>query len=126
MVVHEGKVLVARRSPDAHLGGLWEFPGGRVESGEDVVAAARRELREETGLYASEIEPLVTAVYDYPDRLLKFHAFLVRDPRGEVVIERGREWAWVAPDDLERLEMPPANLQIKRALRWRLSPGSDA
>jgi 8-oxo-dGTP diphosphatase len=111
-----GKILVARRAEGAHLGGLWEFPGGKVEPGEGASAAARRELAEETGLKAVEIEPLVTTSFNYPDRFLEIHAWLAADPKGDVRMDGDRQWAWVAPDELQNLEMPPANGPILRAL----------
>jgi 8-oxo-dGTP diphosphatase len=118
-----GRVLVARRTEEQHQGGLWEFPGGRIESGEEPADAARRELEEETGLRATGVEPLVVVVHDYADRPLRFHVFVAREPEGEVRLDRSREWTWVAPAELEALEMPEANRQMLRALRWRL-PGS--
>jgi len=118
--VRGGRVLVARRAADAdHLPGVWEFPGGKVESGETPESAARRELLEETGLVANDLEPLTTAVFDYPDRLLRFHAFVAHDPDGDVRV-RDREWAWVLPGELDPAGMPPANGPIVRSLRWRL------
>ena len=120
VAVRSGRVLVARRASDAeHLPGLWEFPGGKVAPSEEPVAAARRELAEETGLRAGALEPLTVAVFDYPDRMLRFHVFLARDPEGEV--DTGaRTWSWVEPSELDTLAMPPANVAIVRALRWRL------
>ena len=63
--VREGRALVRRRPAGSHLAGCWEFPGGRVEPGEEPLAAARRELAEETGLRADSWEPLVLVVHDY-------------------------------------------------------------
>ena len=119
LAVRDGKVLVARRDAASHQGGLWEFPGGRVETDEEPQGAAVRELREETGLTGGSAEPLLVFVHDYPDRRLRFHAFLVRGPAGEPVTG-DRPWAWVALSELERLPMPPANRSILRALAWRL------
>lgn len=118
--VRAGSCLVARRAPDAHLGGLWEFPGGKIAPGESPADAARRELAEETGLTAHTLEPLVVVVHDYTDRSVRLHSFLARDPEGEVSVEAGREWAWVSREELEAFEMPVANTAIVRALRWRL------
>lgn len=111
-------MLVARRPDDAHQGGVFEFPGGRVEPGEEPEAAARRELREEIGLVGGALEPLLVFVHDYPDRRIRFHAFLVREPEGEPSTG-GRPWAWVAIDALAGVPMPPANRSIVRALAWR-------
>ncbi len=119
IAVRAGAVLVARRTPDEHLGGLWEFPGGKIRSGEDPSDAAQRELREETGLLGGRLEPLVVVVHDYPDRAVRLHAFVVRDPDGEISID-GRTWEWASRDRLADLEMPAANAAILRALEWRL------
>ena len=113
-------VLVARRAKAQHLAGAWEFPGGKIETGEDPAQAALRELREETGLTADAAEPLLVFVHDYPDRRLRFHAFVVTDATGDVVTDGGRAFSWVAPASLDALTMPEANRAILRALRWRL------
>ena len=113
--LREGKLLVARRPGGVHLEGCWEFPGGKIRPGEDPETAARRELEEETGLRAGELEPLVIVVHDYAEMPLRFHVFLAREARGEP----RREWAWKSYAELKQLDMPEANRQMLRALRWR-------
>ena len=115
------RILVARRGSDAQLAGLWEFPGGKVDPGESPPEAARRELREETRLDGGAIEPLGLFVHEYPDRRVRLHAFIVREPEGTVETDGGREHAWHSLPELEELEMPEANAAILRALRWRVS-----
>ena len=95
------------------------IPGGKIEPGEEPAEAARRELEEETGLLAPSLEPLVVVVHDYVDRPLRFHVFLSLESQGEVRLDEEREWGWKTRDELERLDMPEANRQMLRALRWR-------
>jgi len=120
IAVRGGRVLVTRRPAGRHAGGVWEFPGGKVEDGEAPADAARRELREETGLVAATLEPLTVAVFDYPDRLLRLYAFLAPDPAGRLAIEGGHEHDWRPAGELREDEFPPANGPILRALQWRL------
>jgi len=122
--VREEKCLVARRAEGLHLAGYWEFPGGKVEAGEDPAESARRELTEETGLRAGRMEPLVVLVHDYVEKPLRFHVFLARDLQGEVRMDTRRDHAWKSYEELLELKMPEANLQILRALRWRLQDGA--
>jgi 8-oxo-dGTP diphosphatase len=118
--LREGRVLVARRLAGLHLAGQWEFPGGKLGAGEDPESAARRELREETGLRAGALEPLVVVVHDYADRRLRLHVFLAPDPEGRIRIDEAREWAWIGYEELCELPMPEANRQMVSALGWRL------
>ncbi len=117
----DGKLLVARRAAGSPLEGAWEFPGGKVEPGEEPATAAGRELEEETGLVARDLEPLLVLVHEYPERSVRLHVFLVREPRGRVCMDRPREWAWKSLAELSQLEMPAANVRILGALRWRVA-----
>ncbi len=91
-----------------------------MEPDEEPEAAALRELREETGLIADDAEALLVFVHDYPDRRLRFHAFVVTSATGAIAIDGDRSFQWVAPSSLQELPMPEANRAILRALQWRL------
>jgi 8-oxo-dGTP diphosphatase len=118
--VRGGRVLVTRRAEGLHLAGYWEFPGGKVEAGEEPAAAARRELEEETGLVARELVSLSIFVHEYTDRPIRFHVFIARDPEGQIRIDGAVEWAWKRLAELRGLRMPPANAQMIGALSWRI------
>jgi len=118
--VRDDRVLVARRGEGLHLAGHWEFPGGKIEKGETPAEAARRELAEETGLVADELEPLAIVVHDYAEAPLRFHVFLAREYEGEPRLGGPRRLTWVGLDELATMRIPEANRQMLRALRWRL------
>ncbi len=116
----DGKLLVARRAAGSPLEGAWEFPGGKVEPGEEPATAAGRELQEETGLRALDLEPLLVLFHEDPECSVRLHVFLVRQPAGEVSLDGPRAWAWKSLTELSKLEMPAANARILRALHWRV------
>lgn len=116
----EGKILLAQRHPDAHQGGLWEFPGGKVEAGESVQGALERELQEELGIRVLHCEPLIQVRHHYPDRSVLLDVWEVLDHSGEPHGNEGQPLAWVEPHQLGAAggyPLPAANLAIVKALR---------
>jgi len=110
------EVLLTRRPGHVHLGGLWELPGGKVEPSETPIAAAARELLEETRLIVAESDlvPLATAMHDYADRSVRLHAFAVRVPPDATV--ECVEHAWTPLTSLRLVKFPAANRPITDAL----------
>ncbi|MFM7133206.1 MAG: NUDIX domain-containing protein [Planctomycetota bacterium] len=124
----EVEILVARRHAGAVRGGLWEYPGGKIEPGEAPAAAAVRELREETGVGPDAIlgapEPLgIFSEFDPGERrekAVRLHAFLVEaSPSAAPVPSGAAEVAWVAPARLAELPFPKGNAGINALLRVR-------
>lgn len=113
----EGLVLIARRPEDKHQGGLWEFPGGKVEAGESVEAGLARELREELGIRVDQARPLIQIRHDYPDRQVLLDVWEVTAFSGEPHGAEGQPLAWVAPRELPNLAFPAANIPIVTAAR---------
>jgi 8-oxo-dGTP diphosphatase len=113
-----GRVLVARRASGKPWAGYWEFPGGKQEAGESRLQALRRELREELGIEVSGATPLIRLPPE-PDAALPvvLDVWRVTAYGGTPAGCEGQTVAWVTPDELDRLPMPPANRIIRRAGR---------
>ena len=115
----DGRVLIAKRPEGKQLAGLWEFPGGKVESGERPEGALIRELREELGIEVTEscLAPFVFASHAYPDFHLLMPLYLCRRWSGVVVAHEHSALAWVKPAKLADYEMPPADAPLVAWLR---------
>ncbi len=112
-----GRVLIARRHAHAHQGGLWEFPGGKIQPGEDIRAALRRELREELDIELGAARPLIRIPHAYADRRVLLDVWYSRDFSGVPWGREGQEVKWVAPEYLHDGDFPAANRPIIRAVR---------
>lgn len=116
-VVHrDGLWLVAQRHPDVHLGGLWEFPGGKCEPNESAEAAALRELREECGIEALAERVLPELRHDYGERIIELTPVLCRWTAGEARPLESVQCRWVSLTELHQLEMPAMNAEILHEL----------
>jgi 8-oxo-dGTP diphosphatase len=117
-IVRDGRVLAARRGPGMSLPGAWEFPGGKVEAGEDDAAALRRELVEELGIPVDVGPFLASAVHDYPHvsiELVLLAATTAADPRP---LEHD-QIRWLSADELMSVEWAPADVPLlAAAARW--------
>jgi mutator protein MutT len=111
-----GRILIARRRAGGHLGGLWEFPGGKRQAGEAPEAALVREIREELDAVVSVGELLEDVRWTYPEKTarLRFYRCTVA---GEPRAAEGQEIAWVSPGELDGFEFPPADAGLVSRLR---------
>ncbi len=113
----QGEVFIARRAADAHQGGLWEFPGGKVEAGETTPQALVRELREELAIEVQACEPLIQIRHRYPDKSVLLDVYRVSAFSGDARGNEGQPVRWVAPAQLENFAFPAANIPIINAIR---------
>jgi mutator protein MutT len=119
LVFREGKLLITQRSPDSHLGGLWEFPGGKREAGETFEECLRRELEEELGIEVEVGELLESIDHVYPERSvhLKFFvcAWRVNEPRKLFC----HDFAWITREQLAQYPFPAADERLLEMLTGR-------
>ncbi len=106
------RILLTRRPMDRHMGGLWEFPGGKVRDGEAPTRALVRELVEELGVSVEVGDPITFAVHEEPGMriLLLFYAATIVD--GEPRPREGQAIAWVPRTELDRYPTPPADAAL--------------
>jgi len=112
-----GKILIARRADNQHQGGLWEFPGGKVEEGELVQVALARELHEELGIVVTTARPLIKIQHDYPDKQVLLDVWEVSAFTGDAQGLEGQPLKWVSARELANYDFPEANKPIVAAAR---------
>ena len=112
VIRREDKVLMGLRPQSGSLAGLWEFPGGKIEAGEQPEAALYRELKEELGINA-EIGPLLfAAAHSYEEIGVILLFYQVNFWTGQPSTQHHSELKWVTGDELKRLDLPEANKNI--------------
>lgn len=110
-------VLLTQRPEGAHLEGYWEFPGGKVEEGEDPRDAVVRECREEIGLDLRVIDILDVAWHRYREKDVLLLFYDCRVEGGELRHAGVADSAWVEPADLDRYELPPPDMRLIEKLQ---------
>ena len=119
VIWRDGRVLIDKRRPEGLLGGLWEFPGGKVEPGESPETAVKREVGEELGITVRVDRPLATVDHAYSHFRVRIHAFECAHLSGEPKCITCTDLKWVRLGDLGRYAFPAANNRIIEALRSR-------
>lgn len=118
VIERDGRILIARRPAASHLGGLWEFPGGKRYPGESPEAALVREIREELDAAVAVGELLDTVDWAYPDKTVRLSFFRCA-LEGDARPAEGQEIAWVKPAELSAYEFPPADAGLVGRLSSR-------
>lgn len=114
LVDTDGRVLLGQRPAGKPMAGLWEFPGGKVETGERPEQTLIRELKEELGIVVNEacLAPLTFASHSYPDFHLLMPLYVCRRWEGTVTAREGQRLAWIRPNRLKEYPMPPADVPL--------------
>jgi A/G-specific adenine glycosylase len=121
IVCRDGLVLICRRRRQDHLGGYWEFPGGKVEAGEAIGKCLERELREELDIVAELVVSLPPIEHDYADIRVRLHPFLCAYKSGDPKALGCDELRWITPAQLRDYPFPPANADLLNAVMIHLS-----
>ena len=122
VIRRRGRYLVTQRTAGRHLGGLWEFPGGKRHPGESLEACLRRELREELGVDARIGERIDSVPWTYPESRVVLHFFWCTMTGQEAEAREGQPIRWVTPRELGRLPMPPADAGLVARLAAGATP----
>jgi len=118
LLFHEGRLLICQRSPDGQFPNQWEFPGGKIELGEDPKEALRRELREELGITAEIGAEVWRTEHQYPGHPpLRLLFYFVQSYSGEVENRVFQQVLWAAPQDLPQYDFLEADRPLIEKLR---------
>lgn len=108
-------ILIAKRPAHVHMGGLWEFPGGKLEPGETAKRALIRELHEELGVVVEAAQPLIQISHEYVDKSVHLDVWVVSKFSGRAEGREGQEVRWVSANQLRQFDFPAANFPIVNA-----------
>jgi len=117
VVIEDGRLLIAHRFPHVHLPDLWEFPGGKIQPGEDPEGCAVREVAEELSIQVEVLSFLLRRPYDYADRRVDIWFYVARRVAGSPRAVGCQEWRWVRPEELASYPLPDASEPVVAALR---------
>ncbi len=116
IIRQDDKILIAQRFDDAHQGGKWEFPGGKVEKGESLEVALIREIKEELGISIRVVKLTDEITHTYPDRIINLHFYESEILEGVPSAIECADIKWVKVKDLNLFEFPPADLELIKNL----------
>ena len=117
LIFRSGKILIAQRHAGAHLGGLWEFPGGKLETGETFEQSLARELHEELGVEVFVDRLFETVTHAYPEKTVHLKFFLCRLARGEPQPLGCAALRWVSRSELDHHTFPAADAGLLENIR---------
>ncbi len=121
LIDSDGRILISERPAGKNLAGFWEFPGGKIESGETAEDALVRELNEELGILVdkSAMEPVSSVSFDYPDFHLQMPLFACLRWQGVPAGREGQKTAWADVADIAKsYPLPPADKELIEDLRF--------
>ena len=116
-IIREGDRVLAMQRGYGEFEGMWEFPGGKIEPGEEHEVALKREIREELAVDVAVGERICTVEYDYPTFHLTMHCYICSIEKGVVELLEHKSARWLAHDELDSVEWLPADVSVVNSLR---------
>lgn len=117
IIEKENKILITKRNLKKSQGGLWEFPGGKIEEGETKQEALKREIKEELDLDIEVYEQVTEKVHHYPDKDINLISFKCKIISGELKLIEHEEYKWVLPGEMSQYEFAEADKWIVENIR---------
>ncbi len=122
-VIQQGeRVLIVRRGPDQKQAGYWEFPGGKLESGETYSQCIEREILEELGLVIETGDLVATSDFEYPNGSIRLIGIRANIKRGSLILSVHDQYEWALPSELRNFNLAPADIPIANEIQ-RLTSG---
>ena len=119
-IIRKGtKFLIARRAQDKHLGGYWEFPGGKIEEGETPQECLKREIEEELGITIKVGPFFMENEHHYRDKIIQLQAFECELISGEITLNDHDQVEWIALDEFVNFKFAPADIPLIKAINGK-------
>ena len=112
----DSKILIARRAQNKHLGGYWEFPGGKIEEGETPQECLKRELEEELGIVVNVGAFFMENEHHYEDKIIQLQAFECEHISGNIMLNDHDQIEWVHPSEFINFKFAPADIPFLKVL----------
>ena len=118
IIICQNKILIARRNHQKSLSGLWEFPGGKQEEGENLAECLKREIMEELHMEISVGDFFMQSIYEYEQEAISLNAYYAYTDNNEICFHSDHDsLKWITPEELDDYEFAPADIPIKNALK---------
>ena len=119
IIIRGSKILIARRAPDKHLAGFWEFPGGKIEKDETPEECLKREIEEELGIIVNVDKFFMENEHDYKEKTIFLKAYFCKLISGKIILKDHDQYEWIKKTELNKYIFAPADIPFVTALNGK-------